>query len=247
MRHLARVEIRGAFVYDQRPQFSLPPSTWQCLLDSTELQDRPSSENNVLIALKRHVGQSSSFADILADLMDVSTATTLLLEQQGPAHWLSRSDGGGWTQNLIHRLLSWRPLVEIADNAYLGPNAQEACRLAALLYIAPIWRKFGAAPVVTTALVQKLLVQVRIASSEWGELGLLRAWVLAVGCLEAEDHHIFCQLTEMLASHLRSRHVLSWEQIFPSLKAVLWMEDALDGADRRVSDEIDRLLRIDHH
>lgn len=246
MRHLNRVEVRGAYVYDQRPQFSLPTSTWECFLDSAELEDRPSSENNVLNALRRHAGQSSSFADILADLMDVSTATSLALQQQGPAHWQTRSDGGGWTQNLIHRLLSWRPLIEAADDDSLGPNAQEACRLAALLYIAPIWRKFGAAPVVTTALVQKLLVQMQLAPAEWGELGLLRAWVLAVGSLEAEDHHVFRQLTEMLASHLRNRHVLSWEQIFPSLKTVLWMEDALEGADHRVSEEIDRLLRIDH-
>lgn len=181
---------------------------------------------------------------ILADLVDVSTATRLLLEQQGPSHWNTRTDGGGWTQSIIHRLLSWRPLLEAADDEYLGPNAQEACRLAALLYIAPVWRKFGAAPVVTTVIVQRLLVQMQLAPTEWGELGLLRAWVLAIGSLEAEDHHIFRQLTEILASHLRARQVLSWEQIFPSLQAIVWMENALVGADQRLSEEMDRLLGI---
>lgn len=190
------------------------------------------------------MGSPSNLAGILADLVDVSTATRLLLEQQGPSHWNTRTDGGGWTQSIIHRLLSWRPLLEAADDEYLGPNAQEACRLAALLYIAPVWRKFGAAPVVTTVIVQRLLVQMQLAPTEWGELGLLRAWVLAIGSLEAEDHHIFRQLTEILASHLRARQVLSWEQIFPSLQAIVWMENALVGADQRLSEEMDRLLGI---
>jgi hypothetical protein len=242
-----RVEIRGAYVYDQRPKFSMPPSAWNCFLDSAELHDRPSSENNVLTALRRRSKQSSAFVNIFADLVDVSAATSLLLEQHGSTHWKSRNDGGGWTNNLIHRLLSWRPLIEAADDDYLSPNAQEACRLAALLYIAPIWRKFGAAPVVTTVLVQKLLVQMRLAPIEWGELGLLRAWVLVMGGLEAEDHFTFRQLTEMLGSHLRDRHVLSWDQIFPSLKAVLWIEDALGGADERLREELDQLLHIRHH
>jgi hypothetical protein len=199
-----------------------------------------------MAALRRRSRQPSVFSDILADLIDVSAATSLMLEQQGPAHWTTRTDGGGWTQNIIHRLLSWRPLVEAFGDDYLNPDSQETCRLATLLYIAPIWRKYGAAPVVTTVLVQKLLAQIQLAPTDWGELGLLRIWVLAVGALEAENHHMFLQITDMLANQLRDRQVLSWEQIFPSLSRILWMEPALKGADERLRQEIDRLLQIDH-
>jgi hypothetical protein len=225
----------------------MPPSAWGCAINPAEFHDRPSSANTIMQALRRRARQSSAFTDILADLIDVSTATSLLLGEQGSAHWTTRTDGGGWTQNIIHRLLSWRPLIEAFDDDYLNPDAQEACRLATLLYIAPIWRKYGAAPVVTTVLVQKLFAQIQLAPTEWGELGLLRLWALAVGCLEAENHHVFRQLTNMLASHLRDRHVLSWEQIFPSLKAFLWMEDALGEASERLSQELDRLLLHGYH
>ncbi|KAE9985634.1 hypothetical protein BLS_006717 [Venturia inaequalis] len=224
------VDIRGAYVYDVRCQFPMPPSAWGCALeDCAGLLHRPSSDNIILKALRRRGAQLTTFTDILADLIDCSVAT----------------NGGGWTQNIIHRLLSYRPLIEAAENEYLIPNAQEACRLGALLYIAPIWRKFGAAPVVTTVLVRKLLAQILVAPMDWGELGLLRAWVLAVGALEAENGHVFRKFTEMLAQHLIERHVLSWEQIFPSLEAVIWMKESLAGAEGRLSEAINHLLQHD--
>lgn len=224
----------------------MPPSAWACALDDcAELVHRPSSDNLVLKALKRRDGRLTVFASILADLIDCSIATSMLLEKQGPAHWTSRTDGGGWTQNIIHRLLSYRPLTEAAGNEYLSPNAQEACRLGALLYIAPIWRKFGAAPVVTTVLVRKLLAQMLVAPMDWGDLGLLRAWVLAVGALEAEaeNAHLFRSFIKLLAQHLMERHVLSWEQIFPSLETVVWMKESLLGAEERLSDALDHFIQ----
>jgi hypothetical protein len=103
-------------------------------------------------------------------------------------NWADTTDVGHWTSPPIYILVSWRPLNGRAKTDGCA-IIEETCRVTFLLYMAPIWRRFGAYPV-RTDLEASCIYLTQFASSEWADSRRLRLWALLMASLEATkcDH-----------------------------------------------------------
>jgi hypothetical protein len=82
----------------------------------------------------------------------------------------------------VHRLLSALSAIDIER---LETVFQEATRLALLLFLAEIRRRFGLHPIDSRLHVQKLQNVLANDTADWTALEPLRLWVVSMGVLEA--------------------------------------------------------------
>lgn len=83
---------------------------------------------------------------------------------------------------LVHRLLSARSAIDIERPETVF---SEATRLALLLFLAEIRRRFGLHPVDSRVHVEKLQNVLETEAVDWTPLGSLRLWVVGMAVLEA--------------------------------------------------------------
>ncbi|KAF2501712.1 hypothetical protein BU16DRAFT_613557 [Lophium mytilinum] len=216
------VELRGAYTWDLVPHFPLPP-TWPSLSHylSPPHPNAPSSTHPILAICKQILNPSSPFLPIFSALIDLSASTSAASAAQGPAFWASATDAGGWPGALAHRLLSWRPLDAGAPSSQI----EECARLACLLYIAPVWRKFGTGPVLTGALAEKLVARLR-GVKEWGALWELQVWGLVMAGRRGGN---IGEIGVWLKEVGRERGLRGCEGVLEVARRVVWIGDVFDG------------------
>ncbi|KAF2815446.1 uncharacterized protein BDZ99DRAFT_348618, partial [Mytilinidion resinicola] len=229
------VELRGAYTWNLRPQFPLPPAwTSLCPHLSPFQPQAPSSNHPILAACTQLFTPSSPFLSIFSDLIDFSVSTSSTSAAQGPEFWMKATDGGGWPGVLAHRLLSWCPFDDLTTHSANRKHIEECCRLACLLYIAPVWRKFGTGPVLTAALVEKLVAQLRGMSDlggDWGALWELEVWVLVMAGMGVEEGAVkMGEIVGLLVEVMRERGLRGWEGVLDVAKGVVWIADVFDGS-----------------
>ncbi|KAF2435919.1 hypothetical protein EJ08DRAFT_294615 [Tothia fuscella] len=227
------VELRGAFMQDIELIFPLP-DTWiakHSMESPRPLRDEPSS-----LAMRHYVEQmpgSKSWRDIFADLKYFSQLTQAESISSSGSIWTDANDGGGWTNVLLYRLLSWRPLEEHSSTAQ---DLQECLRIASILYVARVWRKFGCAPVRTSGYTTKLMSFWLRRSNDWSNFWPLEAWILIMGAIEAEDsvRQYFVSEIEAIAQ----RYSVTLGAVFEEVKNLLWIEDVFDVARSTLLDDL---------
>ena len=185
------------------------------LFDDGEVRLHSLSSNVALLRIYRDLVH---FSQIVAN--DVASPTTLQESLKSPP----------WTNVIIHRLLTLRPL-DSSNLESAGPAefVAEAFRLAMLLYMAPIWRFYGAHPTHTRTIVSKLhrILETEMNGVHWcPTFQKLQAWVLFMGASEAElsEEQGFKQsFVDSLA-----RLSLLDETIPNDIQSVLWVPGLLD-------------------
>lgn len=94
---------------------------------------------------------------------------------------------------MLNRLLNFDTTVATRnENSACLLAIMESCRLAALMFLAPLRRLFGVYPVVSTIQLeklQKLLVEDKDVN--WQGLEVLQFWVVTMGYLESRDNRIW--------------------------------------------------------
>lgn len=98
----------------------------------------------------------------------------------------------------------------------------QAVRLACILYTAEIRRMFGIMGVFSDLHTVKLRACIEKTGSDWGELGVLRMWCLAMGGMESRGAERGWFLGELERERERKG---SWEDVEGGLRGVLWFED----------------------
>lgn len=182
-----------------------------------------------LVRLCQSENISQIWIQAYSELVYFSKVTQEESTKSNGANWTSATDGGGWTNVLIHRLLGWRPVIDFrASNQWI----EESLRIGALLYLAPIWRKFGVHPARTTVLLKKLIGIRHCHPCEWQGLWLLEAWVLAMTIIEAEGHDREYLTAEFC--DLARGHSLSTKDLLEQVKEVAWIEDVFYNAESRL-------------
>jgi hypothetical protein len=124
---------------------------------------------------------------------------------------------------LVHRLLSARPsAVDISRPEMVF---QEATRLALLLFLAEIRRRFGLHPIDSRVHVRKLRdVLAADDAADWAALGPLRLWVVSMGVLEAVGEPELGWLVGEWARRAFSGGVTSAGQAEALFGGVMWID-----------------------
>ena len=149
------------------------------------------------------------------------------------------SDFGAWASNTIHQLLTWRPLGCIDSRAAI---IQEACRLGTLIYLVPVWRFFGVAPVVSAYLVSKLKNFLEMNDVQWGGLWPLQAWILYMAGLEAHACLEEAWYYDQLAWVFEYNGILTWDDGMAHIKNVLWFDCMFASKDEAMGTEVAAIL-----
>lgn len=154
-----------------------------------------------------------------------------------------------WFNVVIHRLLSLRPLGTGVDLPDIDSIFAEICRIGMLLYMAPIWRMYGAYPSYTQALTQKL---VDISNNWSGWVGWddehfsILLWTLSVGAFEAEEFgkdemwQWFVQTSASLASGRVGHHAAL--ELVARAREMLWIPQIFDEPATRFLLEVKEAL-----
>jgi hypothetical protein len=122
---------------------------------------------------------------------------------------------------------------------------EEILRLATLLYMAPIWRKFGQFPVRTHIIVGKLLTLLRDDRGDWRPLWPFKMWALYMGVVESEQQDAAQFFPRALAAFIYERRLGSWEETVRIVKGVLWLPAAFDDSCNLVRDEMENAVDVD--
>jgi len=105
---------------------------------------------------------------------------------------------------------------------------QEATRLALLLFLAEIRRRFGLHPIDSRVHVRKLQNLLANDAADWTPLGPLRLWVVGMGVLDALEDPELGWLVGEWARQAFSRGVTTAGQAERLFRGIMWI-DTLHG------------------
>jgi hypothetical protein len=222
----ARIETRGCFPQDRRPFFPLPP-TWIDRIQRIQRQF-PAAEIPVELMMQwNNLAPSSSdtFASY-ANLFYFSAYASHNSHETEGQIWLKDERTGNWTTVLIHTLTD-RYGDEQKSRERIP--TQEVIRLASLLYLANIWRKYGTGPVRSIYLAKKLLKLHTEYDIDWQGSWRIQAWTLLMAVIETGGD-MRRDLLDKLREVANAKRI-SVQDVILQAKKVLWQEDALPSID----------------
>jgi hypothetical protein len=130
-----------------------------------------------------------------------------------------------WVNSIIHRLLTIRPLLHGNKRE---DKIEEACRLASLIYMAPIRRSIEKFPVRTRLLVKKLRLAL-LPIADWVQLWPVRIWCLYMGAIESRDTLDTEWFVRQLAADSWEYCIRDWNGIRQCVMQILWIESVFGG------------------
>lgn len=185
-------------------------------------------------SFERHLPGGKIWCDMFGDLVHYSELTQRKSICSSGKSWTDSTDGGGWTNVLLHRTLAWRPL---AGGYLLSERVpEESMRIATLLYLAVLWRKFGVYPVRTGDLTTRLMYLRLQQSRGWDLFWALEAWVLVMGAIESDELERQYFVSEIIG--LADKLDMTAVELLEHTKGILWLEDAFGDAGTALQEEL---------
>jgi hypothetical protein len=215
-----RVEVQGELAKDLEPAFPLPDKWLRCGIP------QPTQEQSIIAAKAVDMWNiclpnNQQWIPIYHDLSIFSQQTVL----DANSDMIISPYTGAWSNAVIHRLLSIRPLLngETRENVI-----EEACRIASMVYMVRVWRNFGIFPARSVFLVTKLRNLLSSHCLDWSGLEPLHMWILYTACVEAsgENLEFFIDAARTCIALYR---VSSWTAFKANAKAVLWIDKAYEA------------------
>ncbi|KAL1799052.1 hypothetical protein ACET3X_003089 [Alternaria dauci] len=225
-------DLIGSFYRDHPPIVPMP-SQW--IADSTSPPNSPRPSSAISLALKHQLPMQLDFITIFDDVLQLISLDRAFNEQQ----LMLAITSGSWIEPTMYRLLAIRPLNRSDSREAV---IEEVCRLGTLLFLAPLWRKFGQSPVWTNAISRNLLLVLTKNMIEWNDLKPLLIWVLYSAAVETKDLAERSQLVFMLGILMSGMQLNEWEDIMSIVKSVLWVENVFAGTDELIRDEVMQIV-----
>jgi hypothetical protein len=201
--HFSRLEVNGGSTVDLAPEWPIPTTYTPYRMSLPVSVVMPPGAANISATQRSLFPIHSELTDVFDDTARLSVH---LEEEERRTSFNIYRDAvytGNLIIGLVHRLLSAQnaginePDLDPqfgSETAAIGIRLHETCRLALLLFLAPIRRTMGLHPIDTRVHVRKLkqAFQLQIQTQQanrdvnvWAALSPLRLWILTMGMLEA--------------------------------------------------------------
>jgi hypothetical protein len=138
---------------------------------------------------------------------------------------------GVWVSSVLYRLLVLRPLEHGNKRE---DKIEEACRLASLIYLAPIRRQLKEWFPVRSELLVRKLREVLLPVNDWVELWPLRLWCLYMAAIETKDPESLEWFIRQLADDAWEIGMRDWNGIKQCIMQILWTENVFGGLDKHL-------------
>jgi hypothetical protein len=148
---------------------------------------------------------------------------------------------GSWMEPTMVRLLAIRPLVHGNERGHV---IEEVSRLGTMLFLAPIWRWFGASPVWTFNISRNLLTVLNSHMIEWEELKSLLAWAVYFAAVETRDTQERSQFVFILAVLMSGWQIHEWDEFMEVVKSVLWVDLVFAGSDDTIRHDVLSIVQM---
>ncbi|KAI4942193.1 hypothetical protein J4E91_010167 [Alternaria rosae] len=225
-------DLIGSFYQDHPPIVPMPR---QWIVDSKSPPNSPRICNGISLAWKHQLPMQLDFITIFDDVIQLISLDRAFNEEQ----LMLAITSGSWLEPTIYRLLAIRPL----NHGNARENVvEEVCRLGTLLFLAPVWRRFGQSPVWTAAISRNLLLVLTKNMVEWNDLKPLLIWVLYAAAIETKDLAERSQFVFMLGILMSGMQLQAWDDIMSLVKSVLWVEKVFAGTDELIRDEVMQIV-----
>ena len=194
---------------------------------------------NPAINTRDFLSAQSAMVELFHDMYGL---TTTIVTHSASNIWTDAIFPGMHISPLVHRLLT-------LDRAHppfgrLSPteSIQEACRLASLLYLGQLRRRFGFAQIPSALYVCKLralLIESRLL--DWDPFNLIYLWVLVMGgtCSGFAPVQERQQFAQLLVIFMRAWNIHRFDQVIGVVKGFLWVDDAFSHLAAGFQDEVE--------
>ncbi|PVI04305.1 hypothetical protein DM02DRAFT_625013 [Periconia macrospinosa] len=227
-------DLIGSFSQDI-PSIVPMPHKWKN--DANSPPGSPRQPCHVSLAWKKELPMMLEWITIFDDIAQLISLDRALREKD----FQRAATSGSWMEPTIFRLLAFRPLHRGTEREDV---IEEVCRLGTMLFLAPIWRWLGAAPVWTNCISQNLLSVLSNHMIEWGGLKCLLLWTLYFAAIETQDSREKSQYSFILAVLMNGSHIDGWHELMEIVKDVLWVEQVFASSDEGIRDEVLRILQM---
>jgi hypothetical protein len=181
----------------------------------------PAEAQQISTTWRRLFPTESSFLDIFDDTAHFGIHLASEERRTSGHVYMDVVFAGNLIIGLVHRLLSARSAIDIERPE---TTFQEATRLALLLFLAEIRRRFGLHPIDSRVHVQKLQNVLANDAADWTPLGPLRLWVVGLGVLEALEDPELGWLVGEWARRAFSGGVTTAGQAERLFRSVMWID-----------------------
>ncbi|PVH77811.1 hypothetical protein DL98DRAFT_656527 [Cadophora sp. DSE1049] len=215
-------DITGSSVEDIHPRFPLP----SFIPDLDTLHPCPTISTHQDHILAVWLGRFTNHINLI-DLMNHLQRFNyhLQYEAQNPDRKIFH-DGDFATAYLfpiIHQCLILSGNAILADEQ--DTNILQAVRISCLLYTAEIRRLFGINGVAAKLHTQKLKFYLENSPHDWGDLGMLRLWCLAMGGMESEGAERAWFAAEVVREGAEMGYPM-WHDLETQMEEMIWFTDA---------------------
>lgn len=233
-------------MFDVKPTFPIPQQWQRHTLASTVGQTQGGSWARFRKIWRTEFQSEPQWANLLEEMAGFSH-TSFAKSSSVPNRSIVDhlpGDDGVWTSSMIHKLLSFSPSQGLLASP-LASQMQASLRLGCLLYMVPVWRFFGVAPVVSDTLLANLRsvlekgTTVNTTTDPWGRLWPMALWTLYMGAMEALDGPLEAWFVDRLVSFCQSHGVHSWGQLVDNVQNVLWFACLFDRKHTKLRERIE--------
>lgn len=213
-----RVDIGGCVTEDIQPHFPLPPSK---IIPPQQLLESPSSSlfQQISKAWRLQNPESSEILGIMDNMRTHSVTLRKEVERTKGAIYSNGSIAAYRILPLLHRITKQSSTSTSASQQKL-----DIIRLGCILYFSEIQRLFGIMGIMPARQTQKLKSRIEAQGGDWGALEILKAWALAMACIETNGERRQWFLAELQLSRERLT-IESWEEMEARFKDILWYGD----------------------
>ena len=202
----------------------------------------PSVIENIEINTHTFLPTQSCLIEIFQDISHLNT--TIIVECESRPLWQDAMFPGMNVIPLIYRLLILPRTDPSRERLASAQIIQEACRLAALLYLGEIRRCFGIAQIPSSLYVRKLYVLlVESQLLDWDPYNVVYLWVLLIGGIcagvlsdRAEERTWF---VHMVVEAMQRWKLHSFEEVVTVAAKFLWLTDVFKNIQKSFQREVE--------
>lgn len=210
--------MSGSTTEDVQPYFPPPLG----MLPSRRLEDaRPSSlAQQIAYSWHRDFNDKSEIMDILDDIRSYSQYSKNEADRTKGAIYSDGAAAAYGILPLLHRI------VNLSSHSVSSAQQRlDIVRLGCILFFSEVRRLFGIMGIMPAHQTKKLRQILEQNEDDWGSIEILKAWVLAMACMESNGEQRQWFFAQLQISR-EKLGIATWKEMESKFKDILWYGEA---------------------